>query len=225
MNEQKFESLEQMADATAATLVRAAAGFAFKLFSDKKFRRLAGFDSLSQGEQDRIFNELVLGALIQTMLLLEAPDLRVPPEVRNHLATVGKRLPAAHVDYLRETGIEPEHLQIWETLIAMRYDEYARDRHDVRAAAMQIEGAEAPLAREALTKIQLFLPVQTVAIGCHVHICRGQTEGHDALFKQTLKALGDFYVELRVGFEGGSITPMMRARVAVMRLFRSMRSK
>ena len=51
-----FESLEQMADATAAGLAQSAAGAAFHLFSEKQFRRLSGFEQLSQVEQDRIFN-------------------------------------------------------------------------------------------------------------------------------------------------------------------------
>ena len=59
----------------------------------------------------------------------------------------------------------------------MRYEEYARDRHSVRAAAMQIESAEKDLDLNDLSNIQLVLPVQAVAIGCHAHICRGQTDG------------------------------------------------
>ena len=50
------ESLEQMADVTAAGLAQSAAGAAFHLFREKQFRRLAGFEQLSQVEQDRIFN-------------------------------------------------------------------------------------------------------------------------------------------------------------------------
>jgi hypothetical protein len=55
MSEPQFESLDQMADATAGALVQAAAGSAFQLFRDTEFRRLAGFEQLSQVEQDRIF--------------------------------------------------------------------------------------------------------------------------------------------------------------------------
>ena len=51
-NGSQFESLDQMADATAAALDKAAASYAFQLFSDKEFRRLLSFDMLSQVEQD-----------------------------------------------------------------------------------------------------------------------------------------------------------------------------
>ena len=212
------ESLEQTADATAAGLAQTAVGAAFQLFREKQFRRLAGFEQLSQVEQDRIFNELVVAFVVLIMLLLEAPDLRVAGESRDYLANLIKSVPKAHLNQLRTLGVETNHLRDWEKLMAMRYEEYARDRHDVRAAAMQIESAEKSLDLDDLSKIQLLVPVQAVAIGCHHHICRGNTEGRDDLFKLTLRSLSMFYVELRVRLEGGRITPLTRARVAFKRM-------
>ena len=213
-----FETLDQMADATAAGLAQAAAGSAFRLFRDKQFRRLASIEPLSQVEQDRIFNELVVAFVVLIMLLLEAPDLRVAREFQDYLAGLNKRISKAHLDHLRTLGLETNHLRDWEKLIAMRYDEYARDKHDVRAAAMQIESSEKGLDLDDLSKIQLLVPVQAVAIGCHHHICRGNTDGRNDLFKSTLNSLSKFYVELRVRFEGGKITPLTRTRVAVKRM-------
>jgi hypothetical protein len=217
-NEPTRESLDQMADATAAGLAQAAAGSAFHLFRDKQFRRLAGIEQLSQAEQDRIFNELVVAFVVLIMLLLEAPDLRVAGEFQDYLAGLNKRIPKAHVDHLRTLGVETNHLRHWEKLIAMRYEEYARDRHDVRAAAMQIESSEKGLDLDDLSKIQMLVPVQTVAIGCHHHICRGDTEGQDDLFKLTLRSLSMFYIELRVRLEDGRITPLTRARMTLKRM-------
>ena len=211
------DSLEQMAEATAAGLAQTAAGAAFQLFREKQFRRLAGFEQLSQVEQDRIFNELVVAFVVLIMLLLEAPDLRVAGEFQDYLAGLNKSIAKAHVNHLRTLGVETNHLRDWEKLMAMRYEEYARDRHEVRAAAMQIESAEKSLDLDDLSKIQLLVPVQAVAIGCHHHICRGDTEGRDDLFKLTLRSLSKFYVELRVRLEGGRITPLTRARVALKR--------
>ena len=90
---------------------------------------------------------------------------------------------------------------------------------------MQIESSEKGLDLDGLSKIQLLVPVQAVAIGCHHHVCRGETDGRDELFKSTLKSLSKFYIELRVRLEGGKITPLTRARVAVKRLFRRMGEK
>jgi hypothetical protein len=223
MNKPKFDSLDHMADETAAALVKAAGGSAFQLFRDKQFRRAAGFDQLSQVEQDRIFNELVVASIVLIMLILEAPDLRVAAEFRDYLADLNQKIPKAHLDYLRTSGVEIKYLRDWEKLIAMRYKEYARDKHDVRTAAMQVESSEKGLDLDGLSKIQMLVPAQAVAIGCHHHICRGDTEGQDDLFKLTLKSLSRFYVEIRVRFEGGRITPITRMTVAFKRILRRIR--
>lgn len=220
MNKPQFESLDQMANETAEGLLQAAWGSAFQLFHDKQFRRLAGFDRLSQTEQDRIFNELVVASVVLIMLVLEAPDLSIAAEFRDYLSDLNKKIPKAHVDYLRTSGVETEYLLQWEKLIDMRYEEYSRDRHNVRAAAMQIESSEKRLDLDDLSKIQMLVPIQAVAIGCHQHICRGNTEGQDDLFKLTLGSLSRFYIELRVHLEGGRITPLMRVRVILKRILR-----
>jgi hypothetical protein len=214
-----------MAEVTAADLSQAAAASAYQLFCDKQFRRMAGFERLSQVEQDRIFNELVVAFLALIMLLLEAPDLRVPRELRNYLAELNTRIPEAYVEHLKSLGVDPDHLRDWEKLISMRYEEYARDRHEVRGAAMQIESAEKTLDLDSLSKIQLLVPVQAVSIGCHHHICRGNTAGRDELFKQILKSLSRFYVALRIRLEGGKITPLTRVRVALKRMLRRLGRK
>lgn len=214
-----------MAEVTAAGLSQAAAASAYELFCGKEFRRMGGLERLSQGEQDRIFNELVIAFLVLIMLMLEAPDLRVPRELRNYLADLNKRISEAHVEHLRTLGVETNHLRDWEKLISMRYEEYARDKHEVRGAAMQIESAEKSLDLDGLSRIQLLVPLHAVSIGCHHHICRGNTDGQDDLFKQILKSLSKFYVELRIRLEGGRITPLTRARVALKRMLRRLGRK
>ena len=214
----QFESLEEMADATASGLAKAAAASAFHLFQDRQFRQLSDLEQLSQTEQDRIFNELLVAFLVLIMLVLEAPDLRIPGEFRDYCALLNNKIPKAHIDELRQLGVEKKHRKSWKKLINMRYEEYAKDRHDVRAAAMQIESSEKGLDIDGLSKIQMLVPVQAVAIGCHHHNCRGRTEGRDELFKLTLRSLSKFYVEIRVRFEGGEITPLTRARVALKKI-------
>lgn len=223
MDESQSQSMEQMTETAAHALVQAAASHAFRLFNDADFRRLAGFDRLGQTEQDRIFNELVCAFLVLIMLILEAPDLRVDAEFRGYLAELKKRIPGAHVEQLRKLGIEKRHLKEWEKLIGMRYEEFARDKHGVRAAAMRLESRERDLDLDDLAGIQLLVPVQAVAIGCHDHVCRGKTEGHDDLFKSVLKPLSRFYVEIRVRLEGGKITWWTRLWMALRRMVRRLR--
>jgi len=220
MKKSQFESFDDLIDETAAALVQAAAGSAFRLFQNKQFRQSAGFEQLGQTAQDRIFNELVVASVVLIMLVLEAPDLRVAAEFREYFSDLSKNIPKAHVGYLRKSGVEAEHLRDWEKLITMRYEEYARGRHDVRAAGMQIESSGKGLDLDDLSKIQMLVPVQTVAIGCHCHICCGDTDSRDDLFKLVLNSLSGFYVELRVRLEGGSVTPLNRIRVTLRRIFR-----
>lgn len=225
METTQFESLDQMADATAAGLSQAAASIAFQLFRDKKFRNLAGFGRLSQTEQDRIFNELVVANLVLVMLMFEAPDLRLPDEQRGYLATVKGRIAPAYVKSLKDLGVESQYLPDWEKLIGMRYEEYARDRHDVRAAAMELESKERSLDMNSLAQIQALVPVEAVAIGCHHHICRGKTAGKDDLFKLIFQSLTRFYFEFRMKIEGVKITPFDRAHLAVKRSLDRLRKK
>ena len=214
-----------MADATAALLAEAAASYACQVFNTREFGRLAGLAERSQVEQDRILNELVVAYLILITFVLRAPDLRVNDETRRYLADLKENIPKAHVEYLKNLGVEVEHLRDWEKLIGMRYGEYARDRHDVRAAGMEIESSAGTLDMEALPRIQLLVPVQTVAIGCHHHICRGDTEGRDDLFRSILASMSKFYLEFRARLEGGKITPLMRARSALRRVLRGKRKR
>lgn len=218
-----FRSIEQVADATAASLVRAAAAAAFGLFQDEHFRQLAGFEKLSLQEHDRIFNELVLAFIILIMLTMEAPDLRVEDDVRKYLSRLSSDIPKAHLDYLKSTGLEAVHLRDWKKLINMRFKEYARDRHGARAAAMQLESEEGALDEKKLAQIQLMVPVHAVAIGCHHHNCRGVTDGQDELFKYLLNSLARFYINYRMHLEGRPITPLMRASAALRRVFYGLR--
>ncbi len=217
-----FESPEQMAAATADKLAEACAHCAFKLFSDPAFRSLARFDQISQTEHDRIFNELLVSALLLVMFTFEAPDLDAPDDVRAYLARIATCMPGAHIKSLRALGIEQQHLDIWDKLITLRRDEYTSDRHHVRAAAMQVE--EQALRKELdchdYDKITLTLPVQVIAIGCHRHVCRGETDGRDELFKLQLRAFFAFYVHIRLLTQGRRLTWWMRLQVALKRLWR-----
>jgi hypothetical protein len=220
-----FESVKEMADATASNLAKASAGLAFTIFNDKTFRSLARFDAMPVEERDRIFNELLIAGLTLHMLALEAPDLHVPDDTRPFLKQVAGEIPAAHVRELADIGVPEENQRDWIKLIGMRYGEYAADRHKARSASMQIESAKRTLGREDMDGIQAMVPVQVVTIGSHHHICRGKTEGYDELFKFMLRSLSRFYVEMRLAYEGRPLTPLTRAKIAVKRLFRKSRRR
>lgn len=208
-------SLSKATKIFSAVLDQAANQYAFRLFQDKKFRKLLGFNNLEKVEQDRIFNELIVSNLALLMLTLEAPDLRIDPKLKDYFFNFKEEIPRAHVSCLKDLGLEKRYLDDWEKLIKMRYEEYSEDKHKARQAAIKIESKEKELTADGLADIQLLLPVQTVAIGCHHHICRGKTEGKDELFKTILRSLGRFYIEIRVPIEGGEITFWKRLWVKI----------
>ena len=223
---EEMPSPEHMALVTAMGLDQAASQWAFKLFRDKKFRKLYGLEKLDQQEQDRIFNELVLAAEVVIMLMLEAPDLRVLPAqagaegMREYLMFVGEKIADAHDATLKEYGLEKKFRRMWKKLIKMRYEEYSEDKHKAREAAMIVEERESgEVTVEALNGIQLLLPVTSVSVGCHHHICRGKVKGKDEAYKYLVKSLGKFYVEVRVPLEGGKINLWSKMRVKARKWF------
>ena len=214
------ESLESIADHTSQSLIEAATNAAFNLFRNKRFRQHADFEATGQAEHDRIFNELVAAFVTIEMLLLEAPDLRPRQEFLSYLRTLKERIPGAFAQHLKSLGVDSTHVADWKKLLDLRYTEYARDKHEVRKAAMELETSLNSLNVESLSRIQVLLPVQSVAIGCHYHVFRGETEGKDELFKLILRELSKFYVMLRVRLEGGRIGFLARIRARLKHRFR-----
>lgn len=202
----------------ANKLVLNVGAVAFRLFTNKKFRELCFFDSIPQLEQDRIFNELILAVLTVMILTCDAPD--IPEESKVFFQKIKEALPNEYISQLKILGIEKKYLKEWKALIDMRYQEYTKDKLEAREAAMIVESQEKEIDIQKLSEIQLMLPLQTVAIGCHHHICRSKTDGHDELFKMLIRWLGEFYVEFRVLVEGKQISPLTRIKIYLRRLFR-----
>jgi len=213
-------SIEDLAHATADKLAEAAAHCAYQIFSDKQFRALACFDQLDHTEHDRIFNELLVSSLLLIMLTFEAPDLDVPNDYHEYLKQLAEDIPRAHIRALRKLGVEQEHLDIWDQLIRMRYEEYQQSRLRIRAAAMEWQELERELDADGLGRIALMLPVEVIAIGCHTHICRSQTDGRDELFKVQLRAFAKFFIHIRLLTQGRRVTVWMRLYVACRRIMR-----
>jgi hypothetical protein len=218
-------SLSKMAKLLATMLDKGAVGWVGKIFWDKKFQKLAKFDKLEQAENDRIFNELIVAPLVLLMITLEAPDLRQPKDFREYSLTVRDEIPKAHLEYLKSLEIKRKYLDDWEKLIKMRYDEYNRDKLEARQAMMEFESKEKDLTTSGLEGINLFLPVFTVAVGCHHHLCRGKTKGKDELFKYLIKQLSRFYVEFRAIAEGAEITPWKRFKVKLRHFWNDLKGK
>ena len=207
-------STEEVAEQTAMALDIAATQYAHTMYWDKEFQKLAKLSSLSQADQDFVFNELIAGCIALVMLSCEAPDLNVDDEMKVYFKTLRDMMPEAHVKYLQNMGLKSKHLKDWKKLINMRFEEYARDRHDVRSAAMKLQSDDSDLDLDGLASIQLMVPLQAVAIGTHDHICRGKTKGRDELLKCMLNMLAKFYTHLRLNAMGRKLSIYQRFRMA-----------
>lgn len=216
-------ALPKMAKLLARMLDKAAVSWVGKVFWDKKFQRLTGFDGLPQIEKDRIFNELIVAPLALFMITMEAPDLNQPEDFRDYLKSVKEEIPKAHIASLKEMGVEEKYFSDWKKLIEMRYEEYAGDKVSAREAMMEFESKEKSLETSDLDGINIVLPVFTVAVGCHRHICRGKTKEKDELFKYLMKQLSRFYVEFRTAVEGAKITPVTRLKIRLRHFWNDLR--
>jgi len=210
----EMTSHEEVAEQTAMALDIAATQYAHTMYWDKEFQKLAKLSSLNQADQDFVFNELIVGCIVLVMLSYEAPDLNIDDEMKGYFKTLRDMMPEAHIKYLQNMGLKSRHLKDWKKLINMRFEEYARDRHDVRSAAMKLRTADRDLDLDSLAGIQLMVPLQAVAIGTHNHICRGKTEGRDELFKCILNMLAKFYTHLRLNTLGKKLSVYQRFRMA-----------
>lgn len=215
----KPPSIDEMTDFMAMSFAQASSQQAFNLFRDKKYGDFLNISSLEQIERDRIFNELVLACLVILMLTLEAPDLQIEDAMKDVMLEVKEKIPFSYLQILRDLKIEEKYLRDWEKLIKMRCEEYSSDKLDVRSAAMEVESKESDLDIEKLNIIQLILPIHTVAIGCHHHICRGKTKGKDEAFKMLLRWLGKFYSGTRITLEGGKMTFGTKLKAKIKSLF------
>lgn len=184
---------------------------AFSFWESGKFRKLSNLAALEKVEQDRIFNELILSALVLTMMILEARDLRVDPDFKEHLKeAVKEAVGEAHLRELRELGLDRKNLRLWRKLVQMRYDEYTKSSFEIRTGALELESQERPLTSEKVMEVQALLPIHAVAIGTFSHISRGKGKPEDPLFRAIVRFCEQVYLDLRFTLLEGYRRPLWR---------------
>lgn len=153
-------------------LLKRANASAYQVFIDLNFRRLTNFDKQSQVEQDRIFNELVVTAIVYIMLMIDSRlnEERVEPERIRFWMKLRDMIPGLYVNYLKGLGIAGEYLNIWKKLIDLRWSEHKGEQKNTRSAWAR-EFAEHP-DKDALNEMAVRL--ETVTVGVMLHITRGQ---------------------------------------------------
>lgn len=169
----------------------------FQVFIDPNFRQLTNFDKQSQVEQDRIFNELVVTAIIYVVLMIDGKldEERVKPDRIHFWMKLRDMIPDLYVNYLKGLGIAGQHLDIWKKLIDLRWKEYKNEQKNTRSAWAK-EFAEHP-DKDVLNEVAVRL--ETVTVGALLHITRGQakTNADDPLRRHLRTWLSTLEYKLR----------------------------
>lgn len=174
------KQIEEMAAKIAEKLVEITSHSSFSHWREPEFRRMISFDSISQTEQDRIFNELIVSALILAMMKLDdiVSDQNLAMEKKIVLSKVRDAVPEGYVNTLRGLGVERKFLRLWKKLLEIRKVEYFKDltlaKNETVAAE---EFREHPEVKPAWARIE------TIAIDSLHHIRRGKTNVKDPLWR------------------------------------------
>ena len=149
----------------------------FKLFQDKKLRKLTNFEEIDQTEQDRIFNEIVVTGISLAILMFETLAKMASGSVKQHYLELQIETASRYSNWLKEMGTPQDLADIWKELIKLRTDEYRKDYEEY--------------------KDQIGSPWQTnpwlfvVAIGGFHHITRGKGKPSDELFKIVIQWMNE----------------------------------
>lgn len=178
MKDLRHESAKLLAQASSR-LIQIVPSASFEFWQRKDFRLYIVFNTISQTEQDRIFNELELTILGLFILHLEHAILTAHEQEQKLVYSSFKNdLIPAFLQLFKDNGIEKKYINQWKVLIDMRLKEY---REDFKTAIEETQKMTEFKGEEVL-KIA-WARVETLTIDCLTHIRRGKVEADDPLWK------------------------------------------
>lgn len=98
------------------------------LWHESSFRKLVGFNKITNKEQDRIFNELEMTALGYLLLFLDE-RLMDKKDDREFVVYINTRelMVEEFLSLMEDAGLTHYHLSLWRSLIKERMKEYKSD--------------------------------------------------------------------------------------------------
>jgi hypothetical protein len=179
-------------------LVRMVSGSAYQVFLDGQFRKLSNFEKQSQIEKDRIFNELVVTALILLVSAIRDNLPRIERERQEFWQTVYEKIPDIFIDWLNDLKVEKNYVDIWRKLIDMRWEEYQEKQSLTRGIWIEelIKNQDSEKFNDAAVR------VETLTVSSMLHITRGKAQRDDPLRKhlRTWLAVLNNKLEERIGW-------------------------
>lgn len=155
---------------------------AFRLFREKDFRVWLEFDELTQQEQDRIFNELMVTAGCLSVLMTETLIKFHEDDFKDFLKQVAGKLTTIHQETIRSLGVEDHLVKMWDDLLNIRKNEYMQDYNQYRSELPNVE-EDNPW-------------ILVTAVGGFDHITRGKGKPTDLVYRMILKWLGKLSFEI-----------------------------
>lgn len=165
-------------DIIARKITEKIASSAFKLFRDRKFRRLVELEKFDQTEQDRIFNEIVISGIALGYLFFDSLSERPEHDNDSYFSETKIELLSSYGNLLLEIGSKEEDASLFKTVIQMRIDECQKE--------YQKNKADLPPQKEVVWPF-------VVAIAGYDHIKRGKGKPEDPLFDMFLKWTKDIF--------------------------------
>ena len=164
----------------------------FEFWQDKDFRNLVSFETLSQTEQDRIFNEVLVTGLGLLALYLDNAKSEVAlTEHQIYFNNLQKESLSFFIIYLKEIGVPAKFAKIWQKLIDLRLEEY---REDYQTAIK--ESGYWKEFKGDLKLRKMWAQIETLAIDSLHHIRRGKAKTDDPLWKMIRTWLIELYKKI-----------------------------
>lgn len=172
------KEISEMFMQSGKNLAQVVASSSFEFWKRKDFRLYVNFQSLSQTEQDRMFNELEVSVLGLFTLSLDYAISIAKVEYKKLLKTLQKEITYGFLQLFSDLGIEKKFLDQWDKLIEMRFKEY---REDFKIA-MRESGSWDELKGDEEMR-QTWARIETITIDCLTHVRRGDVKKDDPLWK------------------------------------------
>lgn len=159
-------------------LAQVVASSSFEFWQRKDFRLYVNFRSLSQTEQDRMFNELEVSVLGLFTLSLDYAISIASVEYKKPLEALQKEIVHGFIQLFVDLGVGKNFIDQWQKLIETRLKEY---HEDLKTAVKESDAWEELKGNEEMR--QTWARIETITIDCLTHIRRGDVKKDDPLWK------------------------------------------
>lgn len=153
------QTAAQAARELAEQVVRSAQQYC----NGRELRAIIEYDSQIEEERGRIFNELVVTAIIFARLTLQTISAGSKGERRAYWREVHDQLIPAYLEWMKEIGVAEEHLKLFPAVFEQRLPEYGQWKMAMRQVMLE-EGQS-----ERATK-PLMVNILAVGIGAVLHL-------------------------------------------------------